>query len=272
MGLEPDRNATVTVLAVDGTEGALAFADEHTSGLAATIVSDDAAAAERFVDGYRGTGVFSNTTTRLLDGYRLSARRRRASTSIMCPALGARSPIATSTCASTSYGVRPEIEVWLDEVDSKAATTDAPPPRLTLRPPRGVVSHPTPVALRRCPRTSAGSPLESPGADQYGPDHGRTPAVPLGPRHAHPAIGCASTYSRMLLETLDARAAGPRLAVTLSSYGGIALRDAHAGDRSRLSSCGTRSSFLLRGLVPDIVLLDLLLPAAQEGLGVLDVW
>lgn len=41
--------------------------------------------------------------------------------------------------------------------------------------------------------------------NEYGPDHGRTKAVPRGPRHAHLAVGCASTYCRMLLETLDAR-------------------------------------------------------------------
>jgi hypothetical protein len=41
--------------------------------------------------------------------------------------------------------------------------------------------------------------------NEYGPDHGRTRAVPLGPRHAHLAVGCASTYCRMLLETLEAR-------------------------------------------------------------------
>ena len=106
--LEPDRNATVTVLTVDGIEGALAFADEHTSGLAATIVSDDAGAAERFVDGYRGTGVFANTTTCLLDATGSSARRRWASTSTTFPAPGGRSPIATSACGSTSFGGRPE--------------------------------------------------------------------------------------------------------------------------------------------------------------------
>ncbi|MDQ1396612.1 MAG: hypothetical protein QOG64_1871, partial [Acidimicrobiaceae bacterium] len=44
--------------------------------------------------------------------------------------------------------------------------------------------------------------------NQFGPDHGRTTAVVgLGPRHAHLAVGAASTYCRMLLETLAARAA-----------------------------------------------------------------
>jgi hypothetical protein len=42
--------------------------------------------------------------------------------------------------------------------------------------------------------------------NEYGPDHGRSrPTVGLGPRHAHLAVGAASTYVRMLLETLDAR-------------------------------------------------------------------
>lgn len=45
--------------------------------------------------------------------------------------------------------------------------------------------------------------------NEYGPDHGRTNAVPLRPRHAHLAVGCASTYCRMLLETLDTRRSRP---------------------------------------------------------------
>lgn len=44
--------------------------------------------------------------------------------------------------------------------------------------------------------------------NQYGPDHGRTSAVVgLRPRHAHLAVGSATTYCRMLLETLAARTA-----------------------------------------------------------------
>ncbi len=42
----------------------------------------------------------------------------------------------------------------------------------------------------------------------YGPDHGRTTAVTgLFPRHAHLAVGSATTYCTMLLETLEARRA-----------------------------------------------------------------
>lgn len=42
--------------------------------------------------------------------------------------------------------------------------------------------------------------------NQYGPDHGRSSAVVgLRPRHAHLAVGAASTYCRLLLETLAAR-------------------------------------------------------------------
>ena len=40
----------------------------------------------------------------------------------------------------------------------------------------------------------------------YGPDHGRSEAPgPLSPRHAHLAIGAATTYCRMMLETLRVR-------------------------------------------------------------------
>ncbi len=43
----------------------------------------------------------------------------------------------------------------------------------------------------------------------YGPDHGRSsPAGPLKPRHAHLAIGAATTYCRAMLETLQARRNG----------------------------------------------------------------
>jgi hypothetical protein len=38
--------------------------------------------------------------------------------------------------------------------------------------------------------------------NEYGPDHGRAQVAVLAPRHAHLAVGCASTYARMFFETL----------------------------------------------------------------------
>lgn len=48
--LDYQRNASVTVLPVDAVDDALAFAHQHTSGLAGTIVSEDDEAARRFLD------------------------------------------------------------------------------------------------------------------------------------------------------------------------------------------------------------------------------
>ena len=68
---EPERVATVTLDLVDGLDEAVRIANEETSGLAAAIVTEDDAAAERFLDGYRGTAAFRNATTRLTDGFKL---------------------------------------------------------------------------------------------------------------------------------------------------------------------------------------------------------
>jgi glutamate-5-semialdehyde dehydrogenase len=68
---EPERVATVTLDVVDGLDEAVRIANEETSALAATIVTEDAAAAGRFLDGYRGTAAFWNATTRFTDGFAL---------------------------------------------------------------------------------------------------------------------------------------------------------------------------------------------------------
>jgi glutamate-5-semialdehyde dehydrogenase len=68
---DSERIATVTLDVVDGLDDALALANNETSGLAAAIVTEDAAAARRFLDGYRGTAAFWNATTRLTDGFKL---------------------------------------------------------------------------------------------------------------------------------------------------------------------------------------------------------
>lgn len=71
--LDDERNATVTVAQVSGPREAARVANRETSGLAATIATDDRAAAAEFVEAYAGTGVFVNRTTRLLDGFKLLA-------------------------------------------------------------------------------------------------------------------------------------------------------------------------------------------------------
>jgi glutamate-5-semialdehyde dehydrogenase len=69
---DPERVATVTVASVEGVEEALRLANEETSGLAAGIVAEDRRAAERFLDGYRGTAAFWHAPTRFADGYELT--------------------------------------------------------------------------------------------------------------------------------------------------------------------------------------------------------
>ncbi len=69
---DPERVATITVALVDGLDQAVRIANEDTSGLAAGIVTEDAAAAERFLDGYRGTAAFWHAPTRFADGFELT--------------------------------------------------------------------------------------------------------------------------------------------------------------------------------------------------------
>lgn len=69
--LDDDHEATVTVAGVDSLDEAVRIANEETSGLAAGIATEDRDAANAFIDGYQGTGVFWNAPTRLLDGFKL---------------------------------------------------------------------------------------------------------------------------------------------------------------------------------------------------------
>jgi glutamate-5-semialdehyde dehydrogenase len=69
---DPDRAATVTIALVDGIDEAVRIANEETSGLAAAIVTDDAAAAEYFLNCYRGTVAFWHAPTRFTDGFELT--------------------------------------------------------------------------------------------------------------------------------------------------------------------------------------------------------
>ncbi len=69
--LDTGREATLTVSRVTGPAHAAHVANQETSGLAATIVTHDEAAATEFLDSYAGTGAFWNASTRLLDGFKL---------------------------------------------------------------------------------------------------------------------------------------------------------------------------------------------------------
>ena len=66
------RVATVTVGLVDSLDAALEIANTETSGLAAGIVAEDADAAQRFLDAYRGTAAFWHAPTRYTDGFELT--------------------------------------------------------------------------------------------------------------------------------------------------------------------------------------------------------
>jgi glutamate-5-semialdehyde dehydrogenase len=68
---DPARVSTVTLHIVDDVDDAVRIANEETSGLAATIVTEDEAAARQFLDRYRGTAALWNATTRFTDGFAL---------------------------------------------------------------------------------------------------------------------------------------------------------------------------------------------------------
>jgi glutamate-5-semialdehyde dehydrogenase len=70
--LDDGREGRVTLAPATDPEHAARIANEHTSGLAAGIVTTDAAAAHAFLEAYAGTGAFWNVTTRLLDGFELT--------------------------------------------------------------------------------------------------------------------------------------------------------------------------------------------------------
>jgi glutamate-5-semialdehyde dehydrogenase len=69
---DSEHISSVTVRSVDSLEEAVGLANRETSGLAASIVTEDEAAAQRFLALYRGTAAFWNATTRFTDGFALT--------------------------------------------------------------------------------------------------------------------------------------------------------------------------------------------------------
>ena len=100
--LDAGHEATVTVAPVGGPEEAAHIANEQTSGLAASVVTADEAAARAFLAAYAGTGAFWNASTRLLDGFRLRGVPETGINVDHVPGPAARSRSWTCTCASTS--------------------------------------------------------------------------------------------------------------------------------------------------------------------------
>jgi glutamate-5-semialdehyde dehydrogenase len=69
---DSEHISSVTVRNVDSLEEAVELANRETSGLAASIVTEDETAAQRFLALYRGTAAFWNATTRFTDGFALT--------------------------------------------------------------------------------------------------------------------------------------------------------------------------------------------------------
>ena len=69
---DPERVATVTVDVVGGPDEAVGIANGETSALAATVVAEDRAVAESFLESYRGTAAFWQAPTRFTDGFALT--------------------------------------------------------------------------------------------------------------------------------------------------------------------------------------------------------
>jgi glutamate-5-semialdehyde dehydrogenase len=103
--LDSDHEATVTVAPVDDAVQAAQLANDKTSGLAAGIVTEDAATAEAFMTAYTGTGVFWNATTRLLDGFKLLAVPETGINIDKVP--GPRGPVTYTDLCLRQYAVVP---------------------------------------------------------------------------------------------------------------------------------------------------------------------
>ena len=114
---------------------------------------------------------------------------------------------AKALIEATTKAVLRELEVPFNEHDDVPGLVKAAQKALKLHPD---TLAPTPAGTDIIKRILSNLSQLAIGVaelrNQYGPDHGRSTAVVgLGPRHAHLAVGAATTYCRLLLETLEAR-------------------------------------------------------------------
>ncbi|HVV31161.1 MAG TPA: aldehyde dehydrogenase family protein [Mycobacteriales bacterium] len=103
--LDADAEATVTVATVTGPADAAALADRETSGLAATICTEDPVAAEEFLAAYTGTGALWNVSTRIIDGYKLLGLPETGIN--VDHGLGPRGPVTFPDLGMRQFVVRP---------------------------------------------------------------------------------------------------------------------------------------------------------------------
>ena len=103
--LDDGSEATITLARVEDEAEAARVANTETSGLAATIATEDPATAARFLDRYQGTGAFWNATTRLLDGFKLLAVPETGINVAHEP--GPRGPVTFADLYLRQYLVRP---------------------------------------------------------------------------------------------------------------------------------------------------------------------
>jgi glutamate-5-semialdehyde dehydrogenase len=104
--LDDGNEATVTIAPATDAAEAARIANKETSGIAAAIVTEDRAAAEAFLAAYGGTGAFWNATTRLLDGFELTAAPETGINVDHVP--GPRGPVTFRDLHLRQYVVTPE--------------------------------------------------------------------------------------------------------------------------------------------------------------------
>ncbi|HEY2508043.1 MAG TPA: aldehyde dehydrogenase family protein [Streptosporangiaceae bacterium] len=117
--LQAGSEATITIAPAAGAADAAEIANRETSGLAASIVAADSAAAADFLDGYAGTGAFWNATPRLLDGFKLLSVPETGINIDVVP--GPRGPVTFRDLYLRQYAVVPRGTVAIDSVGIEGA-------------------------------------------------------------------------------------------------------------------------------------------------------
>jgi glutamate-5-semialdehyde dehydrogenase len=104
--LDDGNEATVTIAPAADAADAARIANEETPGIAAAIVTEDREAAAAFLTAFAGTGAFWNATTRLLDGFELTAAPETGINVDHVP--GPRGPVTYRDLHLRQYVVIPE--------------------------------------------------------------------------------------------------------------------------------------------------------------------